>query len=137
MKINSDQIRNLRAEAGWSQDELAMASGLTLRTVQRMENESKASMQSLKAVAGALDISSSDLELKSMNAFEYKALEISSKSLKKHDKQNLSERIQALLNKEGADGWELKQVIVPNYESTWNEGLRFQSVVAILQRVLS
>ena len=136
MRINAERMKNLRAEASWSQDELAIASDLTLRTVQRMENEGKASLQSVKAIAGALDILSDELELKLVNTYEYKTLEIPTKSGKKLSKQNFTETMQSLLNKEGSDGWQLKQVIIPNYEHPFTGGIRTDCVVAILERGL-
>ncbi len=56
MKINADLLFRLRNEKSWSQEELAIASGLNLRTIQRIEKEASASLQSKKALASALDI---------------------------------------------------------------------------------
>lgn len=61
MKVNADLIVKLRKERSWSQDELAIASGLNLRTVQRVEKYASASLQSKKALAAALDIDARDL----------------------------------------------------------------------------
>ena len=52
----------LRKNKAWSQDELAIASGLNLRTVQRIESEALASLQSKKALAAAFDIDIHDLD---------------------------------------------------------------------------
>jgi transcriptional regulator with XRE-family HTH domain len=70
MKINTGLLVRLRTERSWSQDELAISSGLNLRTVQRIEKEGSASLQSKKALAGALDIDPRDLdaEVKAMHA---------------------------------------------------------------------
>jgi DNA-binding XRE family transcriptional regulator len=62
MKINADLVVKLRRERSWSQDELAVASGLNLRTIQRMEKDASASLQSKKAVAAAFDIDTRDLD---------------------------------------------------------------------------
>jgi transcriptional regulator with XRE-family HTH domain len=62
MKINSDLIIKLRKEKAWSQEELAIASGLNVRTIQRVETEASASLQSKKALASALDICVQDLD---------------------------------------------------------------------------
>ena len=62
MKINADLVVRLRRQRSWSQDELAVASGLNLRTIQRIERHGSASLQSKKAVAAALDIDTRDLE---------------------------------------------------------------------------
>ena len=62
MKINADLVIKLRKEKSWSQDELAIASGLNIRTIQRVEKAASASLQSRKALASALDISIQDLD---------------------------------------------------------------------------
>ncbi len=62
MKINVDLLCQLRKERSWSQDEVAIASGLNLRTVQRIEKEASASLQSKKALASAFDIDVHDLD---------------------------------------------------------------------------
>nr|WP_241664572.1 helix-turn-helix transcriptional regulator [Ningiella ruwaisensis] len=43
MKLNKDKIRKLRAIKCWSQEELATASGLNVRTIQRLEKNGTAS----------------------------------------------------------------------------------------------
>ena len=62
MKINAELIVKTRKAKCWSQEELAIAAGLNLRTVQRIENESSASLQSKKALASALEIDTQDLD---------------------------------------------------------------------------
>ena len=82
MKINAELILELRKKKSWSQDELAIASGLNLRTIQRIEKEASASLQSRKSLAAALDIDTLALEykeLKKMKRYEYKTLEIENK----------------------------------------------------------
>src|SRR5689334_22101327 len=56
MKINPERVRDERNRRSWSQEELATAAGLNLRTIQRIENEGVASLQSVKALAAVLDI---------------------------------------------------------------------------------
>lgn len=62
MKINAELVLRARKKRCWSQEELAIAAGLNLRTVQRIENESSASLQSKKALASALEIDIQDLD---------------------------------------------------------------------------
>ena len=79
MKINAEKVRLSRAEHNWSQDELAVAAGLNLRTIQRIETQGVASLQSKKALAAALDIQMSDLDQSTENdmpQYEFKTLEI-------------------------------------------------------------
>lgn len=55
MKINSKLIVSLRKNKGWSQHQLSIVSGVSLRTVQRVENEGNASMETLKSLASAFE----------------------------------------------------------------------------------
>jgi transcriptional regulator with XRE-family HTH domain len=63
MKVNADLVVRLRRERSWSQEELAAASGINLRTIQRIETSGVASLQSKKAVAAAFDIDTQDLDI--------------------------------------------------------------------------
>src|SRR5476651_336031 len=60
--INLRDIKNLRLERHWSQDQLAEMSGLSVRTIQRIENGENAGLESLKALAAVfeMDIVDSD-----------------------------------------------------------------------------
>jgi len=51
MKISPSAVRRLRTDRGWSQDQLAMASGLSLRTIQRVEAEGIASVGTAVSLA--------------------------------------------------------------------------------------
>lgn len=62
MKVNTDLIKQLRQTRAWSQDELATAAGLSLRTVQRIESEGLASLESKKAIAGAFGVEAASLD---------------------------------------------------------------------------
>ena len=56
MKVNADVVRRLRAERGWSQEQLAVAAGLSLRTIQRVEGEGVASRETRVCLAATFDI---------------------------------------------------------------------------------
>ena len=62
MKVNAELIIKLRKERSWSQAELAIVSGLNLRTIQRIEKYASASLESKKALAAALDIDARNLD---------------------------------------------------------------------------
>lgn len=62
MRVNAALIVKLRKERSWTQDELSIASGLNLRTIQRIEKDAAASHQSKKALAAAFDINTRDLD---------------------------------------------------------------------------
>jgi transcriptional regulator with XRE-family HTH domain len=55
-------IQKLRLQRGWSQEQLAELSGLSVRTVQRLERGQTASVESLKALGAAFEIDFSDLK---------------------------------------------------------------------------
>lgn len=57
MKISSAKVRRFRSELGWSQDQLALASGLSLRTIQRVEAEGNASRETQVCLAATFGIS--------------------------------------------------------------------------------
>lgn len=50
------KVKQLRLDRAWSQEELAAASGLNVRTIQRVENGGRASLETAKALAAAFDI---------------------------------------------------------------------------------
>lgn len=137
MKINAELVLELRAKKSWSQEELALAAGVNLRTIQRIEKEATASLQSKKALASAFDIQVSDLEpqeIPRMKKYEYKTLEIQSKEgfltgLKKQELPDFS----GILNKEGQDGWLLVQVLSPELaQGVWSG--KSGNLLALLQR---
>jgi transcriptional regulator with XRE-family HTH domain len=55
MQLNKDQLRREREIRAWSQSHLAEVAGLSMRTVQRIENSGSASLESAKAIAAAFD----------------------------------------------------------------------------------
>lgn len=55
-------IRNLRIKRGWSQEQLAEVSGVSSRTIQRIENGGKASLESLKCLAAVFETPIPDLQ---------------------------------------------------------------------------
>lgn len=54
-------VRKLRIEKGWSQETLAQISGLSVRTIQRIERGGKASLETLGALAAVLEVDVSTL----------------------------------------------------------------------------
>lgn len=54
--LDRDRVRQLREARAWSQQHLADAAGLSLRTVQRVEAEGSASAETRLALAAALDV---------------------------------------------------------------------------------
>jgi len=60
-------IQKLRLQRGWSQEQLAELSGLSVRTIQRLERGQPASVESLKALGAAFEIDFSALKEPEMN----------------------------------------------------------------------
>lgn len=54
-------IQKLRLKRGWSQQQLAEASGLSVRTIQRIETGHPASVETLKSLAAVFEIDFSTL----------------------------------------------------------------------------
>jgi transcriptional regulator with XRE-family HTH domain len=62
MTINSQFVRELRAKANWSQEDLAAASGLSIRTIQRVEKHGTASLETRKALASTFGVQPEELD---------------------------------------------------------------------------
>jgi DNA-binding XRE family transcriptional regulator len=137
MKINAELVLELRGKKFWSQDELAIAAGLNLRTIQRIEKEASASLRSRKAIACALDIDTLDLEykeLKKMKQYEYRTLEIESNEgfLTGIKKQKLPD-LTGIFNKEGREGWLVVQILTPELaQGVWSA--KTGNMLALMQR---
>lgn len=56
VKIDVHLVKKLREDRGWSQEHLAAVSGLSTRTIQRLETEGNASLESRSALAVAFEI---------------------------------------------------------------------------------
>jgi len=63
MKIKSELVKELRNRKSWSQEHLASVSGLSLRTIQRIENSGVCSLDSQKALASVFDLEVAELKL--------------------------------------------------------------------------
>ena len=99
MRINADLVIKARKKKAWSQEELATAAGLNLRTVQRIESEASASLQSKKALASALDLDIHDLESQEVampQQWDYRVIETKDRA-----------ELQPELARLGNEGWEL------------------------------
>jgi len=61
MSVSVEKLKKLRKYNGWSQERLAEISGLSLRTVQRIETSGNASLESQLAIATAFSVSPCEL----------------------------------------------------------------------------
>lgn len=55
-------VRKLRLQNGWSQEQLAEFTGLSVRTIQRIERGQEASLESLKSLAAVFEVEITDLK---------------------------------------------------------------------------
>jgi len=129
MKIDAELVLELRTERSWSQEELGIASGLNIRTIQRIEKEATISLQSKKALASAFNIDIHDLdyeEMPVMKKYEYKTVPLKfTVGVFKKGTPDIS----GVLNKEGAEGWKLNQMMLP--AASFGES---EQMIAILER---
>ena len=58
--INLRDIKKMRLERHWSQEQLAEMSGLSIRTIQRIENGENAGLESLKSLAAVFETNIKD-----------------------------------------------------------------------------
>jgi len=109
MKLNRETVITLRKRMLWSQDELAAAAALNLRTIQRVESDGSASLQSAKAMASALEVKVSELEMQETirTTFEYKTVTYKASLLTGKPTDNIA----ASLTKEGEQGWRLVEMV--------------------------
>jgi transcriptional regulator with XRE-family HTH domain len=73
MRVDSALIKKLRAAKPWTQDQLAEACGLDLRTIQRIESNGRASSESVRALAAVFEVDPNELTLikeDDLSAFE-------------------------------------------------------------------
>lgn len=56
-------VRKLRLQRGWSQDQLAQLSGLSIRTIQRIERGQTPGLDSLKSLAAVFDVHVTELQM--------------------------------------------------------------------------
>ena len=112
MRVNRRFILDLRKQRSWSQDELATAAGLNLRTVQRIERSGSASLQSRRALAAAFDIDPSALdEPEEIMRYEYRVLRFDMTWSGWGGKFGTDlAAIEEQMNVLGADGWELVKI---------------------------
>lgn len=117
MKIDPQLVIKLRNKCSWSQDELSIAAGLNVRTIQRIENEGVISLQSKKALASAFDIGIDELdyiEPSFKQCFEYKTVVLTS-DIKWLSGWNKSQNtgpfeLDNIINQYGLKGWRVHTI---------------------------
>lgn len=66
--INVRDLKKMRIERHWSQEQLAEMSGLSIRTIQRIEKGENAGLESLKALAAVFEVTLVDSDKKEEQA---------------------------------------------------------------------
>ena len=61
--LNADKIKSWRGDRTWSQEDLAEVSGLSIRTIQRIENGDPTSRDSAASIAAAFNVDMAALTL--------------------------------------------------------------------------
>ncbi len=61
MKLNVEKLKKLRESKAWSQSHLSDVSGISLRTIQRIEKSGIASPESTKSICSAYEILVADV----------------------------------------------------------------------------
>jgi len=79
MKINAALIKHLRNQKGWPQEQLALISGISHRTIQRIETSGNCSLESKRALASAF-------------VFEITALDIDDDAIADRERKNRQTR---------------------------------------------
>lgn len=67
MKLDNDLVKSERRKRAWSQEHLANACDLGLRTIQRIEKTGAASYESIKALASVFELGVEDLAVVSVS----------------------------------------------------------------------
>ena len=80
-------LRTLRLQRGWSQDNLAQLSGLSIRTIQRFEQGENASLETLKSLAAVFEVSIQDLQVREAAKKEETEIEAIASNRKKELKK--------------------------------------------------
>ncbi|MGB0514491.1 MAG: helix-turn-helix domain-containing protein [Wenzhouxiangellaceae bacterium] len=73
MEIHAETVRRTRTERGWTQQQLAEIADLSLRTVQRVENQGVASNETVSALSAVLELPRADLLKQDPTDPEYQA----------------------------------------------------------------
>ncbi|ASD67128.1 helix-turn-helix transcriptional regulator [Pseudoalteromonas piscicida] len=63
MKLDKAKLKQLRESKAWSQSHLAEVSGISLRTIQRIEKSGVASPESVKSICATFGIQIGDLSV--------------------------------------------------------------------------
>ena len=58
---SSNQVKQLRLQRAWSQEQLAELAGVSVRTIQRIENGDRPGLETLSALAAVFDVNVAEI----------------------------------------------------------------------------
>lgn len=61
MRVNAERVKLERLNRGWTQEQLAAAAGVSLRTVQRIESQAQASNESISALCAVFTVTRGEI----------------------------------------------------------------------------
>ncbi|THE44537.1 DNA-binding protein [Raoultella ornithinolytica] len=61
MTNSTNQVKQLRLQRAWSQEQLAELAGLSVRTIQRIENGDRPGLETLSALAAVFEVNVADI----------------------------------------------------------------------------
>ena len=67
---NSNQVKQLRLQRAWSQEQLAELAGLSVRTIQRIENGDRPGLETLSALAAGFEVNVAEISGESPEGHE-------------------------------------------------------------------
>lgn len=82
MNIDPQKLKQARHNKGWTQQHMADASELSLRTIQRLEKTGNIAAESLQAVCAVLEVSPTDLLITPAAQSSHKDMQIHLTSFK-------------------------------------------------------
>lgn len=67
---NSNQVKQLRLQRAWSQEQLAELAGVSVRTIQRIENGDRPGLETLSALAAVFEVNVAEISGESPEGHE-------------------------------------------------------------------
>jgi transcriptional regulator with XRE-family HTH domain len=138
MLADGQKVRSLRTNRPWTQDVLAAASGTTSRTIQRIEAGKGCSIESLRAIASALQVDFEQLLAPQTSAAEMNATreEVNAEFRKRAEiRQQLDQTLTQLAGywEEQAPGWRLTQADKKDLEK-WLGSYSLSEILAAMDK---
>jgi len=76
VELNSNKVKSMRASKGWTQQHLADACGLSLRTIQRVERHGAGSQETALSICSVFEVDIYDIQIVEPEAVEGESINI-------------------------------------------------------------